>query len=251
MAKLSRGCWKTLFRDSANGTNRGEGSVADRPLRLSEVATCPYALVRAFWKRKFVSSCTIKRYVLWRITRDLFTTRYKEEEESMSSVKQFELFHGLVLAKIQREKRPTTLSMIKTSTQEEWSTYEVSIDGAEIYNTPLFFKHSSKSKPLKKTGAESWTFNFTSGQLKQLREKKHRIVLICGFQNIKSAKDMQICFPAPEQVEALLDLSSPDNVTRTVRVQAEKNKKLRVFSNRTNDTFTVGRKDFSIWVDGK
>ena len=169
----------------------------------------------------------------------------------MSSVKQFELFHGLVLAKIQREKRPTTLSMIKTSTQEEWSTYEIDIDGVDINSTPLFFKHSSKSKPLKKTGAESWTFNFTSGQLNQLREKNHRIVLICGFQDIKSAKDMQICFPAPEQVEALLDLSSPDNVTRTVTVQAERKKRLRVFSNRTNDKFTVGRNAFSNWADGK
>lgn len=169
----------------------------------------------------------------------------------MASVKQFELFHGLVLAKILREKRPTTLSMIKTNIQEEWSTYEVDIDGVDTSNVRLFFKHSTKSKPLKKTGAESWNFNFTSGQLNQLREKKHRIVLVCGFQDVKSAKDMQICFPGPEQIETLLDLSSSDNVTRTVAVQAEKGKKLRAFSNRTNDKFTVGRNALSNWAAGK
>ena len=170
----------------------------------------------------------------------------------MSSVKQFELFHGLVLAKILREKRPITLSMIKTNPKEEWSTYEVNIDGAKIYNTPLFFKHSAKpSRKSKRTGAESWTFNFTKGQLNQLREKEHRIVLVCGFQDVKSANEMQICFPKLEQVQELLDLSSLDNTTRTVTVQWEKGKSLRIFSNRTKDKFTVGRNALSSWASGK
>lgn len=170
----------------------------------------------------------------------------------MSSVKQFELFHGLVLTKILREKRPITLSMIKTNPKEEWSTYEVNIDGAKIYNTPLFFKHSAKpSRRSKKTGAESWTFNFTKSQLNQLRQKEHRIVLVCGFQDVKSANEMQICFPMPEQVQALLDLLSPDNETRSVTVQWEKGKSLRTFSNRTNGKFTVSRNALSNWAAGE
>ena len=59
---------KSRFRDLANGTNQGRGgAVADRPLCLSEVATCgtaprrgcPYEAVRvcSSFRRKPESMC--------------------------------------------------------------------------------------------------------------------------------------------------------------------------------------------------
>ena len=160
----------------------------------------------------------------------------------MSSVKQFELFHGLALVKLLRSDHPTTLRMIETNTKEEWSTYTINDD------THLLLKHSTKpSRQSKKTGANFWTFNFTPAQLAQLRKKDHRVVLVCGFQDVKFANKMQTCLPKPEQIQALLDLSSPDNETRIVTVQWEKGKSLRVSSNRAEKTLVVPRYAFSRW----
>ncbi len=179
-------------------------------------------------------------------------TRCKKEKEKMSLVNsRYELFHGLALVKLLRGEHPANLCMVGTNVKEEWSTYVVDINGVDIHNVRLFFKHSEKpSRRSKKTGAESWTFTFSPTQLNQLYKEDHRIVLICGFQDIKSAKEMQICFPKPEQIRELLDLSSPRTKSQNLTVSWEKGKSLRVSSPRVKKPLVVPRYAFSKWADG-
>lgn len=159
----------------------------------------------------------------------------------MSSVKQFELFHGLVLVKMLRGKPPgMTLHLIQTNTQEEWATYKVN-------DARLFLKHSAKPREAKTTGAKTWTFNFGRAELRQLGEAECRVGLVCGFPDVRAARDMQVCFPSPEQTGRLLDLSSPEKKQQALTVRWEKGKSLRVSSGRVQKPLVVSRSAFDKW----
>ena len=131
------------------------------------------------------------------------------------SLKEFELFHGVVLTKLIRRDKPVTLCLIETNTLEFWSIYTV--------NDVIFFlKHSTNPRELQ-NGGRSWSFQFTENQLKQIKEKTC-IVLVCGSKDTKD-KDMEICFIKDEEVKTLLS-----NEAKSLTVRIQPGQKIRVSS---------------------
>ena len=144
-------------------------------------------------------------------------------------MKQFELFHGAVLAKLVRSDRPIALRMIETR-EEAWSVYTIN-DEVE-----LFIKHSITARHLaREKNAVAWQFIFTLDQIEQIRHlrlnRKVAIALVCGRQNIKD--DMQIAFIEPNDVESLIDFSI--NGTQSLTVKYLPRKQLRIITDYTTE----------------
>ncbi len=160
----------------------------------------------------------------------------------MSSVKQFELFHGLVLVKILRGRGPSsTLHLIEANTQKEWATYKVN-------DVRLLVKYSEEPREAKTTDAKSWVFSFGQAELGQLREAGCRIALVCGLPEIRLANDMQICFPSPEQIRRLLDASSPEKKQQSLTVRVEKGKSLQISFGKLEKPLVVSRSALDNWA---
>lgn len=139
-------------------------------------------------------------------------------------IKQFELFHGAVLAKLVRSDRPIALRMIETK-EESWSVYTIN-DEIEI-----FIKHSAATRELsREKGGFSWQFIFTPEQIEEIRilqsTKKVAIALVCGRQNIKD--DMQIAFIESEDINEIIDLSK--NISQSLTVKYLPRKKLQLIT---------------------
>lgn len=147
------------------------------------------------------------------------------------AVREFELFHGVVLTKLTRSKRPITLRMIETKPSEAWSTY---IINDEVL---LVIKHSTNQRRLERTRSGlSWTFVFSPEQLRQLQPSdSHKQVfaaLVGGGKDVK--KDtMQVCLLDWEEIQKILDLRSSKSVSLTVRYLP--GKALRVFHERKQE----------------
>ena len=124
----------------------------------------------------------------------------------MSSVGQFHLFHGLVLAKILRSDRPTSLRLIETNTRNEWSTYVVN-DAQLLVKYRLVTTRMTDSEVV-------WNFVFSQKELQQIREKDYYAVLVCGLPEIEkeALEKMQACFLRPDQIKKFLESSQNINV---------------------------------------
>lgn len=148
------------------------------------------------------------------------------------SIKQFELFHGAVLAKLVRRGQRVALTMIETRPGDPWAVYTIN-DAVD-----LFVKYRTAStarrRLIRPAGALSWSFVFTPDQLRQIRELQGRrdvfAVLVCGRAGVRDP-DQQTCLLRPDQLERLLDLDDPTQ--QSVGVRYIPRKKLRVSSSRT------------------
>lgn len=141
------------------------------------------------------------------------------------TIKQFELFHGAVLAKLMRSDKPITLRMIETR-DDAWSIYTINNE------TDLFIKISkSPNELIREVHGFSWQFQFSIDQIEQLIDpvnpRKIAIALVCGQQTI--SENMHIAFIEPNAVGELIDFTfnSPQSLT----VKFIPNKKLRVIKN--------------------
>ena len=117
------------------------------------------------------------------------------------TIKQFELFHGAVLAKVVRD-RPVALRMIETRPGEAWAVYTIN-DAVD-----LFLKHSTSARTLtREPGGFSWQFAFSPEQVNQIHERQVSrqvyVALVCGQSDVKQGK-MQICFLHPDQLAQLI-----------------------------------------------
>lgn len=131
------------------------------------------------------------------------------------AVKEFELFHGAVLTKLLRSKRPTNLCMVETAPGEAWSTYTVNNE------VRLLVKHSTNQRKLERqSGGLSWTFGFSLEDLRKLQPgsdgKKVFAVLVCGGKDVKRDV-MQVCFLLEEEIPRALDIHSPKPCSLTIR----------------------------------
>ncbi|MEW5873065.1 MAG: hypothetical protein AB1894_27650 [Chloroflexota bacterium] len=142
------------------------------------------------------------------------------------SVKEFEIFHGIVLTKLVRCERPVALSLIETR-GDEWACYKIN---EAVF---LFVKHStSRRKVSRGGGGYSWSFVFNVGQMQQMaakaKEMQVYIALVCGNKSFDT--EMQVCLLEPSELHGLLDFSVSVQQAITVRYHPGKN--LRIFKDR-------------------
>ena len=139
------------------------------------------------------------------------------------AIKEFELFHGGVIARLLRAEKPVTLRLVETRPKENWSTYTLndSID--------LVISHSKTPRQVvQEGGGISWTFGFGKNQLNQIASLKRSvyIALVCGERKIGN-DNMHICLLNPEMVQDLID-TKQEQQSITVRKPKHKGK-FRVF----------------------
>jgi hypothetical protein len=145
------------------------------------------------------------------------------------SVKEFHLFHGIVLTKLVRSDRPVTLRMIETRPGEAWSSYTLNADAAD-----LFIKHSTSWRATeRKGGGKSWSFVFGTNQVRQMAASARRrptfAVLVCGDRST-GAKGMQVCLLEPQHLSELIDFASSRQ--QAITVSYHPGRKLRVYKGR-------------------
>lgn len=145
------------------------------------------------------------------------------------SVKQFEIFHGMALTKLLRSEKPVLLQMIETKpVSEDWRIYTIFRNSGE---TDLFVKHRITHEAPKKDGY-SWQFVFAPNEISRIngKDKPVCVVLVCGRQNVKENKIMEICLLEPDQVKQIF----PSDNTRafSLTVRSEPNRQLQVKANR-------------------
>jgi hypothetical protein len=162
--------------------------------------------------------------------------------EDNVTIRQFELFHGAVLAKLVRSDRPLTLRMIETRPGEAWAVYTIN-DEVE-----LFLKHSASVNELaREPGSLSWQFAYTPGQVAQIDHLRSMrevyTALVCGRRNIKLG-NMQICLLDPRHIDRLIDFTNIKS--QSVTVKYIPGKKLRVYS-RYSVEFLVSQNSLDKW----
>jgi hypothetical protein len=129
-------------------------------------------------------------------------------------IKQFELFHGAVLTRLMRNKRPMTLRLIETNVNDLWAVYVIN----DVF--AILIKYSANPQS-GKGSARFWQFTFPETQLTQLREPGMHIALVCGAENL-SDKKMEICLVEAEDMTKLIDLDA--KTRQWMRVDIQENK---------------------------
>lgn len=153
------------------------------------------------------------------------------------AVKEFELFHGAVLTKLARSKKPLTLCMIETRSADSWSTYRVNDE------VRLLIKHSLTGRSLKREAAKVWSFVFSPDQIRQLQEPGTWAALVCGSKII-GGTDMEVCLLEPSELASLIDLST--TTQQSAMVKRLDGKGLRVSSSRIDERI-VNRNRLDVW----
>lgn len=142
----------------------------------------------------------------------------------MAQVKEFELLHGIVLAKILRSEG-ASLRLVETDTKNAWAAYKIN-DEVIVY-----VKYALTKRRTKKEGKLVWSFQFQSADTKKLvqlrAEKPVYTALVCGVTDIKSAKEMQICLLDPEQIDKCIDVNVV--VVQTISVEYKPGTSLRAY----------------------
>lgn len=155
-------------------------------------------------------------------------------------IREFELFHGVILTKLVRNERPLTLRLIETSSELAWAAYRLN---AEI---TLIIKSSSTPRALKRESGTAWTFTFGTSDLAQLRAAGPNayVALACGSKKLDPAR-MEVCFLRPEEIGQLIDASSSSQQALTVKVLPRK--QLRVSSGRVTRELLVPQSALDTW----
>lgn len=158
------------------------------------------------------------------------------------TVKEFELYHGVVLAKVLRSEKPVALRLIETRSGENWSTYTLN-DAVD-----LLVSYSKTPRPVSRQGGgTSWTFVFNRNQLRQMnpegRGRPVWVALVCARKSLADG-EMQVCLLDPEQ---LRDTVSFTEVQQSLTVRKPRGKgKLRVFKDR-HERFLVAQSRLDKW----
>jgi hypothetical protein len=121
--------------------------------------------------------------------------------------REFELYHGVAVAKIARFHAERPLRILEMRPEESWTALALE-DGTGTF----VVKHRSRPRKLRrKGGGKSWRFAFSHDQLARLRRlrrgKRLCLALVCGMGGSKAGR-MEIVFLYPEEWRKLLDVSS-------------------------------------------
>ena len=145
------------------------------------------------------------------------------------AVKDFHIFHGVVLARLLRNERPVSLRLIETKPSESWSTYTLN-DAID-----LFVAHSTSAREYERDGGgHSWTFSLSPNQVRQIRPDRHvrdvYVALVCATRDVL-AQPMVVCVLSPDQTADLFD--GPVSVAQSITVRKPAGKgRLRVMKDR-------------------
>ncbi len=143
------------------------------------------------------------------------------------SIKEMELFHGAVLAKLFRSDRPVALRMVEMNFEQSSRAYLVN-DIAYIY-----IKHAKSPRKAVRLTTFTWVFNFTPSHfddlLKLIEDQKEvYLALVCGQATINSAGPTEICFLDWSQIWICLDIRAKDR-QQSISVQYQKGCSFRVW----------------------
>ena len=164
----------------------------------------------------------------------------------MADVREFELFHGIVLTKLVRNDRPTVLRLIETNPREAWAAYTVNNE------VTLYVKYRTGSHNLSRgEGGESWTFVFSPTELAKIRsmapETEVYLALVCGKKQIGSGDcGMHVCLLKPDQRRNLIDMKA--STQQTVSVKCIPGKSLRATGSTSREELIVQRNALDKWV---
>lgn len=158
-------------------------------------------------------------------------------------IKDIELFHGAVLTKLMRNYRPVALSMVETR-PDEGSFYTIN-DEAEFY---IKYKNGLKGKK----GPISWTFTFTSEEIKKLKTQQQKsgqlfVALVCTLSDKEYGK-MQIAFFDPHKnkgIDNVLDFDENTNQAFTIK---DNLKGMLVVAKKQQEIMKISRGALDNWV---
>lgn len=135
------------------------------------------------------------------------------------AIKEFELYHGAVLAKILRKDIPTSLKLVETN--RDSSTYVIN-DNIALYMTYRSLHKSSNEKISK------WFFDFSLQKCREIKEFLHYdlyFTLIC-INSKYEPNYSEVCLINKESIKKLIDL---DAITvQKISVFLENGKSFRV-----------------------
>lgn len=162
------------------------------------------------------------------------------------TIREIELFHGVVFTKLLRSDRPLNLKLFEFNSDKSSAAYIVNDEVA------LYVKHSKSPKPRERKGFEQvWHFNFSPKHLEEIRnfsmDRTVRMVLVCGDNNLNNSENMQVCFLEPEEISICINEVS--NKTQTISVADVKRGKLRVWGSRSTskDPKLIEKKRLELW----
>ena len=163
------------------------------------------------------------------------------------SVHEFELFHGVALAKIMRSDSSVSLLLTETKPSSVWAAYELN---AEIV---LYIKHSTTPKRGKRKSKRKtyrWLFTFGPPQLEQISNIKKPVwvALVCGSPKLGKGP-LEVCLLDPSDVTALVDLNSTGSQWARVEFESGTGKRLRAYgSNSAGKPRIIPRNRLETWV---
>ncbi|MCK4260833.1 MAG: hypothetical protein KAX49_17785 [Halanaerobiales bacterium] len=134
------------------------------------------------------------------------------------AIREFEFYHGAVLAKILRKDVPYSLKLVETN-KESWSTYIINDD------IVLYMRYRSPHKTNKHL---RWDFSFNSTQIEEIRkyfDYDLRFALVCINKKYKGYNS-EVCILNKEQIMNLIDLDATTD--QRINVYLEKRKSFRV-----------------------
>jgi len=123
------------------------------------------------------------------------------------AIRDFELFHGAVLARILRKGRRVALTMIETKPAESWSAYRIN-DVASLY-----VKYCAAPDQRKRDEALVWQFTFDVRHLEEVARLQQEgdvyVALVGGNSDVKR-RGTEICLLYPGEFGRCVDVGSPD-----------------------------------------
>jgi hypothetical protein len=164
----------------------------------------------------------------------------------MADVKDFELFHGIVLTKLVRSDRPIALSLIETNPAKAWAAYKIN-DEVTIYA-----KYRTSPRHLvKDKGGFVWTFVFGTDELQQIiklqQEAPVYLVLICARHKLQGGDtSMHTCLVDPEKLAKLMNVQLKDQ--QNISVKYLPGKSFRVSGSYSKrDSIIISRSSLDSW----
>ncbi len=157
------------------------------------------------------------------------------------SIKDFEMYHGIVLTKMVRSDHPVSLRMIETNKDEAWAAYRIN-DAATLY-----IKYRTKGRKTKRTRGLSWVFVFSEDEIREIaklnKSKPVYFALVCVNKS-----PIAVCFLEPTDIAKCIDLKAQSAQNITVLYQRRKSLRVHGQLNTTNDdVLVVSQNGLDVW----
>ena len=162
------------------------------------------------------------------------------------AIKDIEMFHGVVFTKLLRSERPINLKMFEFNVDASTAAYLVNDE------VTLYVKHSKTPRDRRRKSYERvWHFNFTTVHLSEMKKLNKNsdinLVLICGDKDLDKAREMQVCFLKPKEIEKCINYNGTE--TQTLTVADVKRGKLRVWgsANTAKEPLLIEKRRLDEW----